>query len=87
MPTDNTVLAPATAAGDYAFVLPRDQRALASASGLGAEVVEIHVWQGAAYIASGEELTAETPALQILGPGQFQLVKPITAAASGLYLD
>lgn len=87
MATDNTVVSPTTAAADFDFRLPRDMRQMVSASGLGAEVVEIHIFQGSAYIASGEELTAETPALQILGPGQFRLAKPITAAPGGLFLD
>jgi len=84
---DNTVLTPTTDAATFDFALPRNTRQLVSASGLDAEVVAIQILQGASYVDSGEELTSDTPALMLLGPGQFRLDKPITIAAGGLFLD
>lgn len=86
-PTDNTFIAPATAAAQKEIYLPQNKQIQVSADALaGAEVVNIEIWQGTAYNAGGDQLTATEPVKLLEGPGYFRLSKGVTVGACGVYV-
>lgn len=87
MPEDNTFIDPVTAAANKELTLPQNRQVQVSANNLaGAEVVDIEVWQGDDYGASGDQLTADEPVRLLEGPGHFRLSKSVTAGACGVYV-
>jgi hypothetical protein len=90
MPADNTFITAATIATSKELpIMSGDSRVVRiSADALvSAEVVDIQVWMGAAFVSSGEELTATAPSKILDGPGLYNLAKGTTASPCAVFLD
>lgn len=87
MPQDNTFIAPTTGTANKSLEIRNGQSRYLSASQLaGAETVDIETWEGNAYVATGEQLTASAPAKMLDGPGYYRLSKSATVASCGVYV-
>lgn len=83
-----TLLAPQTGAGTAQFNVRRGDTVTIGADLLaGAEEATLELSMGGAFVATGDVLTATIPSKAIGSPGRYQLSKPTTVGACGLYIS